>query len=285
LALATAGNFSANLHWGRAAPAPVGQKTQFTNSIGMKLVRIKPGKFKMGSPAGEVGRRNEELQHEVEITRAYYLGVFHVTQAQYQKIMGTNPSCFAATGSRKESVGGLKTADFPVEAVCWKDAVAFCAKLSATGAERKAGRVYRLPTEAEWEYACRAGTTTPFHFGKSASSTQANFDGNKPYGDGKKGPSLNRTSKVGSYKPNAWGLYDMHGNVWQFCSDWHDANYYRASPKKDPKGPATGSNVVVRGAGYLYEADWCRSAFRLGVGPTAKWDHVGFRVACDIGRR
>src|SRR5204863_6448340 len=135
----------------------------------------------------------------------FHLGVYPVTQAQYEKVMGNNPSQF------RPGKDGLDTADFPVENISWQNAKDFCAKLSALPAEKSAGRVYRLPTEAEWEYACRAGTTTPFAFGKALSSDQANFNGTLPYGGAAKGPHLNRPAKVGSYKPNAFGLYDMHG--------------------------------------------------------------------------
>src|SRR5262249_46839160 len=150
-----------------------------------------------------------------EITRPFYLGVFPVTQAQYQSVAGRNPSANSATGSERDNVAGLCTDDFPVEMVTWAAAVRFCKKLSALAAEKAAGRGDRLPTEAEWEYACRAGTSTAFHFGDSLSSTQANFDGRGPYGGAAQGPFLNRTSKVGSYRPNAFGLYDMHGNVFE----------------------------------------------------------------------
>jgi formylglycine-generating enzyme required for sulfatase activity len=268
----------------RSAPAPPARK-HFTNSVGMKLVRIPAGKFTMGSPASESGRRPEERQHDVEITRHFFLGAYLVTQTQYAKVAGGNPSHFCGTGLRRESVKGLITADFPVEYVSWEEAAAFCKKLSALPAEKAATRHYRLPTEAEWEYACRAGTTTPFHFGRSASSKQANFNGLSPYGGAEKGIALNRPCKVGSYKANAWGLFDMHGNVWQFCGDWYDRAYYQVSPKKDPQGPNTGTTKILRGGAFGYTGDWCRAAFRLGEGPTRRWDHVGFRVACDLGRR
>jgi formylglycine-generating enzyme required for sulfatase activity len=251
----------------------------------MKLVRLRAGKFLMGSPADEAGRLAEEHRHEVEITRPFFLGVYTVTQAQYQKVMGTNPSYYAATGAGKGELMGRDRSDFPVETVSWDHAVAFCKKLAALPAERGARRKYRLPTEAEWEYACRAGTSTPFHFGKSLSSRQANFDGDHPYGGAEKGPSLLTPCKVGSYKPNAWGLFDMHGNVWQLCADWHDDNYYRVSPRKDSTGPKAGTRRVVRGGSFSNPARNCRSAFRAHVHPTAAYPSVGFRVACDVGRR
>jgi formylglycine-generating enzyme required for sulfatase activity len=269
---------------GHSAPAPV-TRNHFTNSLGMKLVRIRPGKFTMGSPTDETGRYVEEHQHPVEITRAFYIGVYTVTQAQYKKVMGSDPSYFSATGHGRVSVRGVNTSNFPAENMSWNDADSFCKKLSALPGEKGAGRKYRLPSEAEWEYACRAGTTTPFAFGKSLSSTQANFNGNQPYGGAATGPYLQRPAKVGSYKPNAWGLYEMHGNVWHFVADWHDTNYYRVSPRKDPTGPRKGHSRVVRGASWMNVGAWCRSAFRVPVGPTNTWNHVGFRVACDLGGR
>ena len=134
----------------------------------------------MGSPRVEAGRLDDEEQHEVEITRPFYMGMYTVTQAEYEEVMGQNPSYFSATGDGKDKVAGMDTRQFPVEMVTWNDAVEFCRKLSQLPAEQQAGRVYRLPTEAEWEYSCRAGTTTPFHFGNSLSSNQANTDGLHP---------------------------------------------------------------------------------------------------------
>jgi formylglycine-generating enzyme required for sulfatase activity len=258
---------------GQTAPAPR-TMNRFTNSIKMKLVRIRAGKFLMGSPADEPGRRPSEHRHEVEITRPFFLAVYAVTQAQYQKVMGNNPSYFSPTGGGRARAGG-DSGDLPVETVSWNDAVAFCKKLSALPAEKGARRVYRLPTEAEWEYACRAGTSTAYYVGKTLEARHANF-----------APSpVNRVSKVGSYKPNAWGLYDMHGNVWQWCADWFGEDYYRTSPKKDPAGPKAGTSRVVRGGCWLNAGQECRAAIRPAVPPTYTSNHVGFRVACDVGGR
>jgi RNA polymerase sigma factor (sigma-70 family) len=273
-------------HPGQSAPAPAPtSRKDLTNSIGMKLVRIPAGKFKMGCPRDDEDRRGGDDQHEVEITRAFFLGAYTVTQAQYQKVMGKNPSDFSPGGWRSPAVRGIDTRDFPVECVSWDDALAFCKRLSALPAEKAALRIYRLPTEAEWEYACRAGTTTPFHFGKSLSSTQANFDGTDPSGGAAKGPFLGRTCKVGSYKPNAWGLYDMHGNVWQICADWFGKDYYRTSPRKDPVGPRTGSGRVVRGGAWGSPARQCRSAMRAFAPRGHRTALIGFRIACDVGGR
>ena len=241
----------------------------------MKLMLIPPGMFLMGSPEGEEHRYApyEGPQHEVIITRPFYLGIYPVTQREFEAVMGYNPSCF------KDSP------DHPADQVSWKKAVEFCQRLSALPAEEKAGRVYRLPTEAEWEYACRAGTTTPFHFGLTASSTQANFDGARPYGDVPVGPSLQQTSKVGSYPANAWGLYDMHGNLWEWCADWFDKDYFKKSPKKDPQGPPSGTARVIRGGAWKNEGTWLRAAYREGYGPGGHVNRQRFRVACSVPDR
>jgi formylglycine-generating enzyme required for sulfatase activity len=245
---------------------------EVTNSIGMRLVLVPAGKFKMGSP-------EEGPVHEVEITKAFRLGVFEVTQEEYRKVVGSNPSHFCSTGVGKDVVQGLDTSTFPVENVSWEDAVAFCKKLSELPEEMQAGRVYRLPTEAEWEYACRAGTTTAFHFGEALSSTLANFDGRFPFGGAPKGGSPERPSAVGSYAKNAFGLADMHGNVWEWCSDWYGDNYYGVSPAADPPGPAVGTARVLRGGGWSNEARSCQSAFRGKGAPTLRLKNLGFRVA------
>src|SRR5262245_29442913 len=200
------------------------------NSIGITLALIPAGTFLMGSPQEEQRRSKDEDQHEVEITKPFYLAVFPVTQGQFRRVKGYNPSFFSSDGRGMEGVeyaqapaGGSDkvrelggTDDFPVENVSWDEAVEFCRRLSALEPEMAAGRVYRLPTEAEWEYACRGGASGyhVFHYGSSLTSTQANFDGDYAYGAAP-GPYLGRTSKAGSYEPNAFGLFDMHGNVWE----------------------------------------------------------------------
>jgi formylglycine-generating enzyme required for sulfatase activity len=253
---------------------------EVTNSIGMKLVRIPKGTFTMGSPAEEAGRERCEEQHKVEITKEFWLGIYEVTQKQYQKVMGENPSYFSSDGFGKDKVAGMSTDDFPVEGVDHRNAMDFCKNLSALDAEKKSGRLYRLPTEAEWEYACRGGAPShqTFHFGNPLSSKQANFNGNYPYGRAGKADFLRRPCKVGSYKPNAFGLYDMHGNVWEWCADGWDEDYYAESPPRDPQGPSVGSFNVIRGGGWSDRGQKCRSAYRNSYGIPGRWD-LGFRVA------
>jgi formylglycine-generating enzyme required for sulfatase activity/serine/threonine protein kinase len=251
-------------------PAPV-KLPELQNGIGMKLVRIPAGTFWMGSiKKGGARYDNECPRHEVEISRPFGLGMHEVTQKQYQIVMKKNPSWFSATGGGKTSVQGLDTSDFPVESVSWDDAVAFCKKLSGLPAERKAGRTYRLPTEAEWEYACRAGTATAFHFGRFLSDRLANA-----------GSALGRPCPVGSYPPNAWGLYDMHGNVAEWCADRFADNYYQKSPLRDPQGPAMGMRRVVRGGSFGVGDQRSRSGYRARRPSGQTAGGIGFRVAVD----
>jgi formylglycine-generating enzyme required for sulfatase activity len=229
-----------------------------TNSLGMRLSLIPPGQFVMGSPPEEEWHREDEIQHRVTLTKAFYMGATEVTQGQWKAVMGENPSFF--TGDA-----------LPVETVTWEQAAEFCRRLS-----EKEGTLYRLPTEAEWEYACRAGTTTPFHTGNTISTDQANYDGNYTYADGKKGIFRESTIRAGSFAPNPWGLHDMHGNVWEWCADW-----YREYPKDavtDPKGPTEGQARVVRGGTWINFPAVCRSANRGKTVPMSWNFHFGFRV-------
>jgi formylglycine-generating enzyme required for sulfatase activity len=258
---------------------------EIENSIHMRLRLIPAGKFLMGSPEEEKDRSgNETPRHPLEISRPFYLGAYPVTQEEYRAVTGTNPSYFSPGGAGKDKVAGLDTRRFPVEQVSWHEAVAFCAKLSGLGQEQSAGRTYRLPTEAEWEYACRAGTSGPFNFGNVLNGDQANCDGRAPYGTERKGPYLGRTCQVGSYPANAWGLFDMHGNVWQWCNDWHDEEYFRRTPEKDPPGPESGpaGERSVRGGGWQAPASECRSADRGRIKPDLRGNNLGFRVACVV---
>ncbi len=261
-----------------------------TNSIGMKLVRVEPGVFLMGSPESENERFDDEHQHEVEITRPFHVGVYEVTQEQYERVMGKNPNYFSSTGAGKDTVNGMDTRQFPVDEVAWKDAVEFCRQLSKLPEEKANERLYRLPTEAEWEYISRDGPffkkpSPPFSFGNSLSASQANFDGNFPYGGTAKGVYLERPTKVGSYPPNPLGLYDLHGNVWEWCADWCDKDYYKNSPRQDPQGPENGERRVLRGGSWVSYGRLCRAAYRNGNAPGDRVNYYGFRVVLVAGAR
>jgi formylglycine-generating enzyme required for sulfatase activity len=185
------------------------------------------------------------------------IGVYPVTQGQWQAVMGGNPSRFPDRD------------DHPVEAVSWSDSQAFCTRLG-----QAEGRAYRLPTEAEWEHACRAGTATPFHFGAALTTDQANYNGVS--GTHGQGLQRERTTPVGSFPPNAWGLYDMHGNVWEWCADWYAA--YPGGDCVDPVGPSDGSKRVVRGGSWLGSARLCRSACRTKFTPASSFGYIGCRL-------
>jgi formylglycine-generating enzyme required for sulfatase activity len=254
---------------GRLAPFVV-------NSLQMELVRIAPGTFRMGSDP-DAGRADEIPAHEVKLTRPFYLGKHEVTQAQFEQVMGTNPSHFT-----DERGGGP---DFPVESVTWHEADEFCRRLSALPEEKAAGRRYRLPTEAEWEYACRAGTTTPFAGGETLSGAVANFDCTFPAGDAPPSEAARqRPVSVGSFPPNPWGLYDMHGNVWEWCADWSSPYPDAAGVRVNPQGPALGSGKIVRGGGWCSYGWLCRSATRFSMAPARRARDIGFRVAMTLDR-
>ena len=245
----------------------------------------------MGSPQGEIDAllkeyshwkellESEQPQHRVRITKPYYVSVYEVTQGEYERVMAANPSSFSSRGSSSDKVSGQDTIRFPVESASWEEAMEFCRKLSLLPEEKAAGRQYRLLTEAEWEYACRAGTMTPFHFSTKLNGREANCDGNYPYGTTTRGPYLERPTTVGSYAANPFGLHDMHGNVWEWCSDWYDSEYYGASPVDDPPGPNAGSRRVFRGGSWESDASICRSAGRFIGSPAYRFSHLGFRVA------
>jgi len=234
----------------------------FTNSIGMKFVWIPPGNFMMGSPKEEKERVINEAQHKVTLSKGFYMGVYPVTQEQWQAVMGNNPSKFK----------GEK--NLPVEQVSWEDCQEFIKKL-----RDKDKKLYRLPTESEWEYACRAGTKTPFYFGETISTDQANYNGDTIYGNGKKGVYRERTTTVGSFPANAWGLHDVHGNVWQWCQDWHAGDY----PEKDvvdPQGPQNPPDHlrVLRGGSWYDDARYARSASRYWNVPGHRFSSIGCRL-------
>lgn len=216
-----------------------------------------------------------ETQHNVALSSGFWLLETEVTQAMWRSVMGNNPSSFSNTGVGKKKVSGMNTDNFPVETVSWKDCQKFIDELNAI-AELKEFE-FSLPTEAQWEYACRAGTTTPFFWGSSLNGDQANCDGNYPYGTDVKGECLGRTSPVGSYSANAWGLFDMHGNVWEWCADWYGA--YPTGTVTDPRGPADGSSRVLRGGSWDDNAQYCRSASRDDYVVVCRRYYFGFRLS------
>lgn len=219
---------------------------EFTSRIGMKFVWIPPGTFLMGSPNNELSRGGNEQQHQVTLSKGFFMAIYTVTQEEWQTVMGNNPSQFR----------GEK--NLPVEKVSWHDAHAFMQKLRAID-----GKPYRLPTEAEWEYACRAGTTTPFHTGETISTDQANFNGSTVYGNGKPGVNRQKTTPVGTFPPNGFGLFDMHGNVTQWVQDPH------------PQQP----NIkVLRGGCFIYGPAGVRTAHRDGIAPDSRNHFIGFRI-------
>jgi len=231
------------------------------NGVFLEMVEIPGGTFIMGSPASEAGRGNDESpQHQVTVP-SFYMGKYELTQAQYQVIMGANPAYFK--GDKR-----------PVETVSWNNAVEFCEKLS-----QKAQKKYRLPSEAEWEYACRAGTTTPFYFGESITPDLVNYNGNYTYASAPKGKYRKQTTDVGTFPPNAFGLYDMHGNVWEWCQDDWQENYINA--------PINGSALIsrinikmLRGGSWNLNPDNCRSASRIYHYLDFNYYSLGFRVVC-----
>jgi formylglycine-generating enzyme required for sulfatase activity len=238
-------------------PAEPPRQSTVTNSIGMNLVRVPAGTFGMGDPL-IFDARPPRL---VKITRGFLMSATEVTQTQYRVVMGANPS---------EFVGG----DRPVEMVTWGEATAFCEKLSQREAERSAGRVYRLPTEAEWEYSCRAGTESPFAFGMALPATAANT--------GESG--FRATMPAGEMFPaNGAGLFNMHGNVWEWCDDWYLSSYYATGKSIDPPGPREGTRRVARGGSWQSDPGDCRSAFRGKFAPDTRSPAIGFRVVCTAG--
>jgi formylglycine-generating enzyme required for sulfatase activity len=257
----------------------LGVPVETTNSIGMKFVLIPPGEFEMGSSLEDVDRlvsrarqqnlpqwyadciSSEAPRHRVRLTRAFYLGLCEVTQAQYQRVAGSNPSGFQESGP-----------DAPVESVSWEEAAGFCRLLSDMPGEKGSAGRYGLPTEAQWEYAARAGTTTAWSFGDdvAALSDHAWWSLN----------SERKTHSVGLKKPNAFGLLDVHGNVFEWCADWHSEEYYENSALADPTGPASGESRVLRGGSWSGDdPNLFRCAYRLNYPADYRSPGYGFRVA------
>jgi formylglycine-generating enzyme required for sulfatase activity len=256
------------------------------NGIQLEMVMIPSGSFMMGSPETEEGSNDDERpQHQVTI-KAFCLGKYQVTQAQWKAVaafpqvnkeLKLDPSRFKGDGSTS------LTNHRPVEQVSWEDAVEFCDRLS-----QYTGRTYRLPSEAEWEYACRAGTTTPFHFGETITTDLANYDGNYAYGQGPKGVDRGETTEVGSFGvANNFGLYDMHSNVWEWCQDdWH--NDYKGAPIDGSawlNNEEDNNGKLLRGGSWNYYPGNCRSAFRDYYGLDSSLSHIGFRVVCSGAAR
>jgi formylglycine-generating enzyme required for sulfatase activity len=225
----------------------------------------------MGSPSNEPERRPDEDHVEVTLTRGFWIGKYETTQGQWERVIGKLPGELTAQLPAGD--------DFPVGNVNFAEAEAFCHKLTELG--RQSGVLpkdweFRLPTEAQWEYACRAGTRTATSFGDKLSSKQANFDGNHPYNGAEKGPALKRAAKVGSYPANAWGLHDMHGNSFEWCRDWY---HPKLPGGADPDLYSAKASSRVRRGGCWTDEGWpCRSAFRLRFEPERRYDHIGFRV-------
>ena len=264
--------------WVRVGPAQIeaarelGLPVAIETSPGLhgavKMVLIPPGEFMMGSPEGEVGRDDDEGPLDrMKITEPFYMGIHEVTQARWAAIMGRGP------WHVKSHAG--KSADSAANYLSWNDCHEFCLKLS-----EKIGMKVSLPTEAQWEYACRAGTQTAYCFGDDTTGlgdyawiwSNAGVFGEK------------HPQPVGSKKPNVWGLYDLHGNVWEWCQDWYDAAYYDTSPREDPLGPQNGSGRVLRGGSLWYDSMHTRSANRVAASPGLRREHVGFRVCIAAAR-
>ena len=221
---------------------------------------VAPGRFLMGSPPGEAQRGSAETLHEVTLSRGFWLADTTCTQAFWLAVSPANPSHFQAQANN------------PVENVAWHDAQRFIAELN----RRLPGLPARLPTEAEWEYACRAGTTTPFSFGEQVTPAQVNYHGDHPYADGLGGLHRQGTVPAGSLPANPWGLYEMHGNVWEWCADWYAE--YPTEVQIDPRGPSFGKMRVLRGGTWSDPARYARSATRSRIEPAYRPRSTGFRI-------
>ncbi len=244
-----------------------GCSAPFANSLGMSFVPVQPGTFTMGSPSSEGGRWDDETQHTVTLTKGFCMQTTEVTQGQWRAVMGSNPSYFTGCGD-----------NCPVESVSWYDVQDFISRLNEKGEG-----TYRLPSEAEWEYAARAGSTTAFaNGGISVTDWSCNNDPNLSAMGWYCGNSGNTTHSVAQKKANSWGLYDMHGNVWEWCQDWYGD--YPVGAVTDPSGPGTGSYRVVRGGGWDCYAYFCRSALRGRSTPAYRSGNLGFRLALSSGQ-
>ncbi len=265
-----------------------GQAKYFTEELGngvtLDLVAIRGGKFLMGARLSEKHSSDRERpQHEVTI-QPFFMGKFPVTQAQWKAVAEGAPMAIASRPKVEPDLNSepskFKGDNRPVERVSWYDAVEFCKRLS-----KKTGRSYRLPSEAEWEYAIRAGTTTPFHFGETITTDLANYNGNYTYASEPKGEERGSTTDVGSFPPNAFGLYDLQGNVWEWCADrWH--NNYEGAPNDGSAWLLENENQyrLLRGGSWVVNSNSCRSAFRFDSIRAFRSDDFGFRVVCGHPR-
>ncbi|MBX7218658.1 MAG: SUMF1/EgtB/PvdO family nonheme iron enzyme [Blastocatellia bacterium] len=237
---------------------------ELAGGVSLEMTAIPGGTFLQGAPPTEKERKKDEgPPHEVTLP-PFFLSRYEVTQAQWKAVMGYNPSYF-------------KGDDLPVEQVNWNEVVEFCERLS-----QKTGRFYRLPTESEWEYAARSGTGTPFSLGQTITPAWVNFNGNYPYALAANGEYRQKTMPCGSFPPNPWGLYDMHGNVWEWCQDWFDEAYYQRPPPLSLRGPVTGTVRAYRGGGFDYPATDCRSAYRYGTIQSERGRNLGLRVLATV---
>ncbi|MFA5293873.1 MAG: formylglycine-generating enzyme family protein [Phycisphaerae bacterium] len=244
---------------------PVTTSVLLGNGVTMELVLIPAGEFYMGSPSKEALRESSEGPvHQVKISKPFYMGKYEVTQLQYNALMGYKKFKFRGDA-------------MPAENVNWYEVNSFIGVLC-----KDYGYKFHLPSEAQWEYACRAGTTTPFYTGETISSEQANYNSAYIYGKGRNGINPKMTSPVGKYPPNPFGLYDMHGNVWEWCSDFYMPDYYKKGKFTDPQGPATAGGHVIRGGSWRDKPERLRSASRSGKGEGADKKYLGFRVAMEI---
>ena len=261
------------------------KETVLTNSLGMQFVAVPAGEFLMGSPDDDAEADDDERpRRRVRITRSVRFAKFETTQAEFRAVMGSNPSWFCATGGGRGEVAGIATDKLPVDMVTWHEAEEFCRKLSALPDERAAGRTYRLPTEAEWEYACRAGTTTRFATGDALTTAQACIY-ESPIAGLPTAAKL-RPQPVGSYPANRFGLHDLHGNVWEWCADHYAPEAYSqgASSQEtltNPTGPEVGTGRVIRGGDYRSPPAMARSANRDFTRATRRDQGNGFRVVFE----
>ena len=278
--------------WAKVSPAQaaaakeLGVPVAFENSVGMRFVLIPSGTFMMGSrdSAAEVARRcampnagagwflDEHPRHKVTLTKAFYMSIHEVTNASHEALYPPKPN---KDKKKPKTPVKVKNPSDPVVNVSCSTAEKFCKDLSA-----RDKRKYALPTEAQWEYACRAGTETPFFFGEAASTDKANYHGDYIYGKGKKGKNRGKPAPVGSMPPNAWGLYEMHGNVSEWCATRYSK--YGSDAESDPTGPEKGDQRLLRGGSWRSYPGACRSAFRHKLGAGTRSEAIGFRVLCAL---